>query len=261
MREHARARLSVWRRRGAVSLLALAILSLGALIFIVSYNSIAGSKKADTAKQQSKRGLATSAKGAATAKQANTKASVSLKLSTRAIECLTKNTPRELQRCLGITSGPAGPAGDIGPPGRDAPPPGIGERGPPGKTVVGPQGEPGPPGATPQAIPGPGPTALDVATAVGSYCEAHDDCKGRTGEKGSTGDTGGAGPTGPGPSDAQIAAAVQAYCDAHNGCVGPQGPQGPPGPQGEPGPVGTTCPATTAITQPDGSQVVVCTPG
>ena len=50
------------------------------------------------------------------------------------------------------------------------------------------------------------------------------------------------------------------------GATGATGAQGPPGesatgPQGPPGPPGTTCPATAVITQADGSQITVCTPG
>lgn len=249
-----------WAAWGARLLAIVAVVGVGILIFVIAYNAVHGSKKADTAKTQSKRSLGVSKVNTAGVRKVNQKASQALQLSKDTINCLNRPAAQR-GRCLGVASGPAGPAGDIGKPGSAGPPGGLGKRGPAGEQgPPGPSGEQGPPGMTPEAIPGPGPTALEVAAAVTSYCEQHDDCRGPQGDKGVQGDTGATGPQGPGPTDAQIAAAVQAYCDAHNGCVGPPGPAGPAGPQGEPGAPGTTCPNTTTITQQDGSQVVVCTP-
>lgn len=260
MKERTQAQLRVWRRRGGVVLLAAAIVGLGGLIFVISYNAVSGSKKADTAKTQSKVALGSTKKNTAGVSKVNEKASQALQLSKATINCLNRPAAQR-GPCLGITAGPAGPAGDIGKPGSAGPPGGLGKRGPagpPGETVVGPKGDPGPPGAMPQAIPGPGPTALEVATSVGSYCEQHDNCKGRTGEKGSTGDTGATGPIGPGPTDAQIAAAVQAYCDAHGGCVGPAGPAGPQGGPGPAGPPGAS-PTTFTCVDPEQDGTFACT--
>jgi hypothetical protein len=153
----------------------------------------------------------------------------SLIRSTKTLACLTKS--KQPAQCLDLAAGAPGRDGGIGKDGR----PGAqglrgqtGQRGAQGPAGV--QGEKGPTG--PPGEQGPqGPTGE----------------KGEPGPPAEKGETGETGPQGPAGADSTV--------------PGPQGPVGPAGPQGPPGPAGTTCPATAVITQPDGSQVTVCTPG
>lgn len=158
-------------------------------------------------------------------------ASISALRSYKTLKCLTKDeTPAQ---CLDVAAGAPGRDGGIGKGGRPGPQGLRGQRGQTGEP--GPAGAPGPKGETgPQGAPGdPGPKGEQGPQ--GPPAEKGD--KGDTGPQGEKGETGATGPP------------------------GPQGIQGEPGIQGPPGPAGTTCPATAVITQQDGSQVTVCTPG
>lgn len=97
--------------------------------------------------------------------------------------------------------GPSGPQGEPGGPGSDGADGAdgaTGDQGPAGATgsqgepgVAGPQGEVGPVGpAGAEGAPGPGPTDEQIAAAVATYCEAHNQCQGPPGPEGPPGPPG-----------------------------------------------------------------------
>lgn len=166
--------------------------------------------------------------------------------SSEQLRCLTKAV--EVAKCLDLLAGRPGRDGGIGPQGK---PGAQGIRGQTGQRgVQGPRGEAGA-----QGEPGaPGEPGKDGKDGVaGTDCKGNPVVPGVTvtcpggapgpkGDKGDKGDPGEPGATGAqGPPGESVT-----------------GPQGPPGPAG---PAGTTCPATAVITQQDGSQITVCTPG
>lgn len=161
----------------------------------------------------------------------------------KTLSCLTK--AKQPARCLDLAAGAPGAQGGIGADGRP------GAQGLRGQT--GQQGAQGPAGIA--GVSGrdgrDGTNGVDGAPGVGY------DCTGKAVSPGGVPATCAGGPPGADGSDG-----------ADSTVPGPQGAQGAPGadsqvpgPQGPPGPAGTTCPATAVVTNQDGSQVTVCTPG
>lgn len=106
------------------------------------------------------------------------------------------------------------------------------------------RGLPGPAG--PAGVQGPGPTDVQVQTAVDAYLAIHPPAGGTNATDAQIitavtaylrANPPPPGPPGPGPTDTQIAGAVAVYVSAH---PPPAGPQGNPGPQGGQGVAGTT---------------------
>jgi len=162
----------------------------------------------------------------AKAQVAGLRAIESQQQATTVVRCLTKPTPAQVGRCLGVQNGA---------PGRPGAPGQAGTPGPPGVGIPGLRGPTGPAGPS-------GP--MGDAGALGPT--------GPTGPPGPTGDTGAPGPAGP-PGDRGPAGA--------DGATGPPGPQGDPGPQGPPGPPGADAvfPATLTCTD-NGNGTFTCRP-